>query len=145
MIRFWDTSALVKLFNRHESAHARASNLIYGSGKAVRQMTSMIVSVELVAVVVRETRDRQLAKQAVELLRGFDQMEFLEAHRDLALRLALAGRARGADTAIAAQALSVAAVGERLEFVTADRDQSQVIAAETKARHLKLRLIQLAA
>ena len=145
MIRFWDTSALVKLFHRQESAHARASNLIYGAGKTIRQITSMIVAVELVAVVVRETRDRQLAKQAVELLRGFEQMEFLEAHRDLAVRLALAGQARGADTAIAAQALAVAIVGDRLEFVTADRDQSRVIEREAKAHRLKLRLILLSA
>jgi predicted nucleic acid-binding protein len=145
VIRFWDTSALVKIFHRQESAHARATNLIYGAGKTIRQMTSMIVAVELVAVVVRETRDRPLARQAVDLLRGFDQMEFTEAHRDLAVRLALAGQARGADTAIAAQGLALAALGERLEFVTADLEQSRVIGSETRAHRLKLRLILLSA
>jgi predicted nucleic acid-binding protein len=145
VIRFWDTSALVKVFHRQELAHARASNLIYGAGKTIRQMTSMIVAVELVAVVVWETRDRQLARQAVELLRGFDQMEFTEAHRDLAVRLALAGHPRGADTAIAVQALAVASVGERLEFVTADYERSRVIGSEAKAHHLKVRLILLSA
>jgi hypothetical protein len=107
-------------------------------------MTSMIVAVELVAVVVRETRDRRLASQAVELLCGFDQMEFTEAHRDLAVRLAFTGLTRGADTAIAAQALVVPAEA-RLEFVTADQDQSHVIEAESKARRLKVRLIVLSA
>ena len=66
----------------------------------------MIASVALVAVLVRETRDRRLAAQAVDLLRGFDQVEFTELHRDLAVRLAFTGRTRGADTAIAAQALA---------------------------------------
>lgn len=143
MIRFWDTSALVKVFHHQEPAHDRATNLIYGAPKPVRHMTSMIAAVELLAVVVRETRDRRLAAEAVELLRGFDQMEFTEAHRDLALRLAFTGRGRGADTAIAAQALAVAATGERIEFVTADQEQSRVVQTEAKLRRLGVRIIVL--
>lgn len=142
MIRFWDTSALVKVFKRDERAHARAMSLVYGR-KAVRHMTSMIAAVELVAAVVRETRDRRLAAQATELLKGFDQVEFGDLHRDLAIRLAFLGKSRGADTAIAAQALTVAAAGGRLEFVSADQDQSRVVESEAKARRLDVRLIAL--
>ena len=143
MIRFWDTSALVKVFHRREPAHARARNLVYSARKTLTHMTSMIAAVELVAVIVRETRDRELAAQAVELLRRFDQVEFGEAHRDLALRLAFTGRTRGTDTAIAAQALAVAATGERLEFVSADQDQSRLVEGESKSRHLDVRVILL--
>ena len=143
MIRFWDTSALVKVFHRREPAHVRATHLLYGSRKPVRHITSMIVAVELVAVIVRETRDRRLADQAVELLRGFEQVEFTGAHRDLGLRLACTGRTRGADAAIVAQALAVAGAGERLEFVTADQDQSRLVEAESRTRRLDVRLIVL--
>jgi len=145
VIRFWDTSALVKVFHVREAAHARATNLIYGAAKSTRHMTSMIVSVELVAVLVKETRDRALAAQAVQVLRGFDQVEFTEPHRDLALRLAFTGRTRGADTAIAAQALAAAAAGGRLEFVSADQEQSRTVESEAKARHLDVRFILLPA
>jgi len=143
VIRFWDTSALVKIFHRREPAHARATNLVYGVRKSLRHMTSMLASVELAAVIIRETQDRTLAEQAMDLLRSFDQAEFSELHRDLAVRLAFRGRTRGADTAIAAQALAVAAAGERLEFVTADRDQSGLVESESKTRKLRVRLIVL--
>jgi len=145
VIRFWDTSALVKVFHTRETAHARATNLVYGAPKSARHMTSMIVSVELVAVLVRVTRDRALAAQAVDVLRGFDQVEFTELHRDLAVRLAFTGRTRGADTAIAAQALTAAAAAGRLEFVSADREQSKAVESEAKARRLNVRLIVLPA
>jgi predicted nucleic acid-binding protein len=143
VIRFWDTSALVKVFKSDETAHARAMNLVYGARKAVRHMTSMLAAVELVAVIVRETRDRRLAAQATDLLKGFDQTEFAELHRDLAIRLAFQGLTRGADTAIAAQALVVASAADGLEFVSADKDQLRVVGAEARARRLDLRIIVL--
>lgn len=143
MIRFWETSALVKVFKSDESAHARAMSLVYGARKTVRQTTSMIAAVELVAAIVRETRDRRLAAQATDLLKGFDQLEFGDLHRDLALRPAFLGRTRGADTAIAAQALILAAAGARLEFVSADKDQARVVESEAKARRLEVRVIVL--
>jgi predicted nucleic acid-binding protein len=142
VIRFWDTSALVKAFNRRESGHARAANLLT-AGKSIHPMTSVIAAVELVAVLVRETRDRRLAEQAVEVLKSFYQLEFGESHRDFSIRLAFLGRTRGADTAIAAQALAVAAAGERLEFVSADRDQARLIRDEAKDRRWDVRLILL--
>ena len=143
MIRFWDTSALVKVFKSDEPAHARAMNLVYAARKAVRQTTSMIAAVELVAAIVRETRDRRLAAQATDLLKGFDQVEFGNLHRDLALRLAFMGNTRGADTAIAAQALILTAAGGRLEFVSADKDQARVVASEARARRFDVRVLVL--
>lgn len=145
MIRFWDTSALVKVFHAGEGGHARAVGLLrVGSSRAWRQMTSLLAVVELMCVLVRETRDRRIAASALRVLSSFGQVALIPAHRDLAVRLAFTGMARGADTAIAAQAVAVAAAAqEKLEFITADVPQARLMAMEARTRRLAVRLIVL--
>jgi hypothetical protein len=104
----------------------------------------MIVAVELVAALVRRTGDRALAEAALAQLDGMSQAEFAVEQRDVALCLAFGGLARGADTAIAAQALVLAgAAAERVEFLTADAAQAGLVEREAGARRLDLGVVRL--
>jgi len=104
----------------------------------------MIVAVELVTTLVRRTKARALAEAALAQLDGMSQVEFAAEHRDAALRLGLQGLTRGADTAIAAQALVLArAAIERVEFVTADAAQARLVEREASARSLDLVSVRL--
>jgi predicted nucleic acid-binding protein len=145
VIRFWDTSGLVKLYSAAEPGHAKAINLLHEKHTgALRHQTSMLVLVELTSVLVRRTGRRAVARRAIEQLEHFEQVELTEQHRDLAVQLAMTGATRGADTAIAAQALVVAAdARQRVEFISADRDQSRLVSTEAKRRGLRLRTIVL--
>lgn len=147
MIRFWDTSALVKIYSPAEVGHRDALELLHGrQARALRHTTSMIAAVELVSALVRRTGDRTLASAAMRQLEAFSQVEFTAQHRDTAVRLGLSGIARGADTAIAAQVLVVAAASaNRTEFLTADAAQARLVRIETKARKLDLALVELLA
>ena len=147
MIRFWDTSALVKLYSPSEAGHREAIGRLHGRrGRAVRHATSMIAAVELVTALVRRTGDRALADGAIRQLEAMSQVEFSARHCDLALRLGLSGVARGADTAIAAQALVVAAASPtRLEFVTADAAQARLLRRQARARGLDFAVVELPA
>ena len=69
-----------------------------------------------------------------------------ELHRDLGTRLARTGIARRPDTAIAAQALVLAAAsGTRLEFVTADASQARLVRSLAQTHDLDVRVVALAA
>jgi hypothetical protein len=104
----------------------------------------MIAVIELVAAVVRRTGNRALGTAAMRQLAAFSQVAFADRHRDLGVRLALSGIARGADTAIAAQALIVTeAAGMRCEFLTADDLQARLLNIEAKRRALPLRIVRL--
>jgi predicted nucleic acid-binding protein len=145
LIRFWDTSALVKVYSTSEPGHRDAVRLLHGRrSRTVRQATSMLAGVELVSALARRTRDQVLATAAMRQLETFSQVEFAQRHRDAALRLALFGTTRGADTAIAAQALVVAgAAPEQLEFVTADAAQGRLVRKEAARRRLDVTVIEL--
>ena len=144
MIRFWDTSALVKVYSSSEAGHRRAVALLHARRPRLAHATSMIVAVELVAALVRRTGDRALAEAAEAQLDGMSQVEFAVEQRDTALRLAFSGLARGADTAIAAQALVLAgAAAERVEFVTADAAQARLVEREARLRKLDLVVVRL--
>jgi hypothetical protein len=104
----------------------------------------MLAAVELVSALIRRTGNDVLAANALRQLDAFGQVEFSERHRDAAVRLALTGMARGADTAIAAQALVVASASpERLEFVTADVAQARLVRREATRRKLDVTVLQL--
>jgi predicted nucleic acid-binding protein len=147
VIRFWDTSALVKVYSSTEIGHREALRLLHGPGtRALRHATSMLVTVELVSAIVRRLGAPDLATLALHQLESFSQMEMTERHRDLGIRLARTGIARGPDTAIAAQALVLAAAsGARLEFVTADASQARLVRSHAKAHDLDVRVVALAA
>jgi hypothetical protein len=103
----------------------------------------MIAAVELVSVLVRRTGDAALVGAASRQLEAFSQVEFTARHRDLALRLARSGLARGADTAIAAQVLVVAeASATSVEFLTADEPQARLVQREATARGVDLTVVQ---
>jgi predicted nucleic acid-binding protein len=56
LIRFWDTSALVKIYSPTEVGHRDAVELLHGrQARALRHTTSMIAAVELVSALVRRT------------------------------------------------------------------------------------------
>lgn len=145
MIRFWDTSALVKLYSSTEGGHREALKRLHVfPRRPVRHVTSMIAAVELISALARRTRDAALVAAALRQLEAIGQVEFTERHRDVALRLAGSGLARGADTAIAAQALVVAeASGMPVEFLTADEAQSRVVQGEATSRALDITVVRL--
>lgn len=147
MIRFWDTSALVKVYSSAEVGHREALRLLHGPrARALRHATSMLVTIELVSAIVRRLGASDLAALALHQLDSFSQMEMTERHRDLGTRLARTGIARGPDTAIAALALILAAAsGNRLEFVTADASQARLVRSHAKAHDLDVRVVALAA
>lgn len=147
MIRFWDTSALVKIYSRAETAHREALRLLHGRrGRVVQQATSMLAAVELVSALVRRTGSGTLASAAMRQLGAFSQVELSARHRDAAMRLALSGIARGADTAIAAQAIVIAGTSVApLEFLTADSAQARLVRREAKARELDVKVVELPA
>jgi len=145
LIRFWDTSALVKLYSSTEAGHRTALALLHGPrAKTVQQATSMIAAVELVSALARRTADAALVGAACRQLETLSQVEFSARHRDLALRLARSGVARGADTAIAAQVLVVAEASVApVEFVTADEPQASLVEHEGTARRLGVTVVEL--
>lgn len=145
MIRFWDTSALIKVYARTEVGHARAFALLHGSGAhSVRHVTSMLVVVELISVLTRTTRNRALVRAAAAQLDAFEQVELTEIHRDLAVQMARTGIARGADTAIAAQTVAVASAARtRCELVTADKPQALLVGEVARERRLTVRALLL--
>jgi predicted nucleic acid-binding protein len=145
MIRFWDSSALVKSYVRSERDHARSRALLLGRGaQKTRQVTSMLAAVEVVSALARTTRNRALVDAAIQQLESLEQVEFSDVHAHVALALARTGRARGPDTAIAAQAIVVArAANQRLEFVTADRLQSDLVRVAAARERLAIRVVQL--
>jgi predicted nucleic acid-binding protein len=147
LIRFWDTSALTKLSHRAEPGHGQAVSLRdEAEDRSIRHITSMLVVVELASVLTRRTGRRGPATAALEQLAGFEQVEFTAQHRDLAVRLALGGIARGADTAIAAQAIIVAADAEAsTEFITSDVAQGKLVQAEGKRRGVAIKTVLLPA
>lgn len=104
----------------------------------------MIATVELVSALVRRTRNDVLVANAIHQLEAFSQVEFTERHRDVPTRLAITGTARGADTAIAAQAIVIAAASpERLEFVTADVAQGGLVRKEATRQKLDIVVVEL--
>ena len=143
MIRFWDTSALVKRYDARESHHLRVLSLLEGSeGRKAKHVTSMLVAVELVAVLARTTKNKQLVASARGQLDAFVQLELNEKSRDLALRIAEGGKSRGADATIVAQMLLVAEAAEApIQFVTADVEQSRLV---SKAQRKNVQLLLLA-
>jgi predicted nucleic acid-binding protein len=145
LIRFWDTSALVKLYSTTEAGHREVLRRLHGPrAKAVRQTTSMIAAVELVSALARRTKNAALVDAATRQLETFSQVEFGARHRDLALRLARSGLARGADTAIAAQVLMVAEASVTpVEFLTADEPQARLLQREATARRLEVTVVEL--
>jgi predicted nucleic acid-binding protein len=145
LIRFWDTSALVKLYSPTEAGHREVLRRLHGPrAKAVRQTTSMIAAVELVSALARRTGNAALVDAATRQLETFSQVEFGARHRDLALRLARSGLARGADTAIAAQVLMVAEASVTpVEFLTADEPQARLLQREATARRLEVTVVEL--
>jgi len=145
LIRFWDTSALVKLYSPTETGHRDALQRLHGRRtRAVRQTTSMIAVVELVSALARRTANASLVGAASRQLEAFSQVEFTARHRDVALRLAHSGLARGSDTAIAAQALVVADASiAGLEFLTADAAQARLLRREARAQSLQVTVVEL--
>lgn len=104
----------------------------------------MIVADELVSALARRIRNEALIANAMRQLDAFSQVELTGRHRDVGVRLAIVGSARGADTAIAAQAIMIAAAsGERVEFPTVDTAQGRLVRKEATTRRLDIVVVGL--
>ena len=69
MIRFWDTSALVKVYSSTEIGHREALRLLHGPrARALRHATSMLVTIEIVSAIVRRLGAPDLATLALHQL-----------------------------------------------------------------------------
>ena len=142
MIRFFDSTGLVKAMVRQERGHEQAASLL--GEPADGQLgfaTARIAVLEALSKIWRITRSKvELAK----LERHFDKFSFYEVDVDyvLALELIVKMSLKGADAAILAAAAGISR-RDRLwvQFVSAD--PLQLKAARRLSRHDRLRVVSL--
>jgi len=142
MLRFFDSTGLVKALVREENGHRQAASLLEeAAGPKLSFATARIAALEALSKIWRVTRDRgELGK----LERHFDKFAFyeLDADYELSRELILKSNLKGADAGILAVAVGIAR-RERLvvQFISADRDQLQ--AARHLAKRDKVRVVSL--
>jgi predicted nucleic acid-binding protein len=129
-VRFWDTSALVKIFDSSEPDHRRARGLWSGPrSRRVRQVSSVLVAVEAVRKFYRT-----VPEEVGTLLEAIDALDLVyldDRVLPVALELAKHSVASGADTAIVASAVAIKrGDGKDVELVTADAVQAGLAARE---------------
>ncbi len=129
-VRFWDTSALVKVFDAREPDHRRARGLWSGPGsRRVRHASSILVAVEAVRKFYRAVPEE--VGTLIEALETLDLIYLDDRVFPVALELARRSRAGGADTAIVATAVCIKrAAGEKVLLVTADSSQAELAGSE---------------
>jgi predicted nucleic acid-binding protein len=142
MIRYFDSTGLVKALVREEKGHSQAASLLEESaGRNLSFATARIAALEALSKIWRVTRDRtELGK----LERHFDKFSFyeLDADYELAREFVLKHRLKGADAGILAVAAGIAR-RERLvvQFISADQDQLH--AARQVSKRDKLKVVSL--
>ncbi|GEM_PF-3458334 len=144
MLRYFDSTGLVKALVRQERGHGEAASLLSEPGrKGLSFATARIAALEALSKVWRVTRDRGELKK---LECHFDKFALYELDvdyalaRDLVLKMGL----KGADAGILAVAAGVSR-RERIlvQFISAD--QNQIRAARALARHDRIRVVSLPA
>lgn len=142
MLRFFDSTGLVKALVREERGHRQAASLLEDpAGPRLTFATARIAALEAVSKIRRVTRDRgELGK----LERHFNKFAFyeLDADYELARELILKERLKGADAGILSIAVGIAR-RERVvvQFISADQDQLH--AARNLSRRDKIRVVSL--
>ena len=142
MLRFFDSTGLVKALVRQEHGHRQAASLLEDpAGPKLAFATARIASLEAISKVWRMTRDRSELRK---LERHFDKFAFyeLDADYELARELILKSRLKGADAGILSVAVGIARRERVLvQFISADQDQLQ--AARHLSKHEKIRMVSL--
>jgi predicted nucleic acid-binding protein len=128
-IRFWDTSALLQVFDEDQTDHTAAVGLWDTRHGRYARRTSLIVAIEALqasrAIAPRYLTDVQEALETDVDLVPFDTERF-----DVALEIARRRYAKGADTAIVASAVfAQRRTAVPVTFVTADEDQASLARA----------------
>jgi predicted nucleic acid-binding protein len=142
MLRFFDSTGLVKALIREEQGHRQAASLLEEpAGPKLAFATARIAALEAISKIWRVTRDRvELGK----LERHFDKFAFyeLDADYELARQLILKQQLKGADAGILSAAVGIAR-RERVvvQFISADQDQLH--AAHQLSRHDRIRVVSL--
>jgi predicted nucleic acid-binding protein len=128
-VRFWDTSALLQIFNSSLPDHRAARNLWSGprSGR-FEHATSAVVVIETALHLHRAGFDKS------DLLQAVDMMDVFAVDEDLfpaAFQLIERSHAGGADTATVACAVEARRGGAgEVELITADRRQGKLAQRE---------------
>jgi predicted nucleic acid-binding protein len=137
-IRFWDTSALLQVFDQDEADHRAAVGLWdTRRGRFVRR-TSMIVGVEALQA-ARAKAPAHLPKILAAIESDSDLVPFDSERFDVALEIGKHHAARGADTAIVASAVyAQRRTSASLMFITADEEQAK-LAVDSGLKVKKLR------
>jgi len=144
MIRFFDSTGLVKALVRQEHGHKQAASLLEERGSGTLAFaTARIAALEALSKIWRITRDRG---ELHKLEHHFDKFSFyeLDADYELARELILKSRLKGADAGILSVAVGIAR-RERVvvQFISADQDQLH--AARHLSKHDKIRIVSLPA
>jgi predicted nucleic acid-binding protein len=142
MLRFFDSTGLVKALIRQELGHAQAASLLEQPGsEKVSFATARIAALEAISKIWRVTRDR---RELQKLEHHFDKFAFYELDADYALArdLILKTKLKGADAGILSVAVGISR-RERIvvQFISADQDQLH--AARRLGKHDKIRIVAL--
>lgn len=142
MLRFFDSTGLVKALIRQERGHEQAASLLgEPGGKGLSFATARIAALEALSKIWRVTRDRVELRK---LERHFEKFAFYELDLDyeLARELIVKMSLKGADAGILAVAVGVSRRDRILvQFVSAD--QEQLRAARQLARRDRIRVVSL--
>lgn len=144
MLRFFDSTGLVKALVREEHGHRQAASLLEeAAGPKLSFATARIAALEALSKIRRVSRDRvELGK----LVRHFDKFSFyeLDADYELARELIIRQRLKGADAGILSIAVGIAR-RERIVVQFVSADQRQLQAARLLSKHDKVRVVSLPA
>jgi len=129
-VRFWDTSALLMVFDARERDRRRARGLWSGPrSRKVEHATSVLVAIEAVRKFHRSAPAE--VGQLMDALRAMVLVPLVASLLPIAYEIAGRSHATGADTAIVSCAVAIPRVaGKEVEFVTADDEQGDLARAE---------------
>lgn len=130
---FWDTSAFVRCYSRDEPGQDRAANLL---ASRERQSGSVLLLPEVTGVLSRMAGSNQalrdkVLKEARAALSEFELVPAGIAQAELAARIAVSSRLKGADALhVAAAFLLARELGSGFRFITSDAEQAAVAKSE---------------
>jgi len=142
VLRFFDSTGLVKALVREENGHRQAASLLEEpASPRLTFATARVAALESLSKIWRITRNRG---EVGKLERHFDKFAFyeLDADYELARELILKSSLKGVDAGILSVAVGIAR-RERVvvQFLSADQDQLR--AARHHSRHDKIRVVSL--
>lgn len=144
MLRYFDSTGLVKALVRQERGYEQAASLLSEPARVgLNFATARIAALEALSRIWRVCRDRG---ELQKLERHFDKFAFYELDQDhsLASDLILRMRLKGAEAGILAVAVGLAR-RERIQVQFVSADQEQLQAARLLARGERIRVVSLPA